>query len=451
MVTACVLAAALAHGAPAADALLNDGDRAWWARAPAAARRAYRSALRVAKREEDPAGEAMARLRLMRLGSNLAPLVHEPPLDRALQRCPPTEPRCALAAADRELLYPAFAGADPARVASILEGRDDPPALARLALAGDPAAARALAARANDAPLDGMGQGVVGSPELPPPGRIRVGIGVSGAPGLGVGGAFAYRDGDLGGHQVGVSLSGSSRGAARIDVGWRGPGDVAPRAQATASRGVIDRWSGDERQAFALDQVVIAPAVDATVGPLRAQVGLDARVERLGEAEVVVGPTLGLRVGAARESMRFAVDSSFGDYAHVRIDAVWTRVVDGVAGGWLPLRVATAIVATPTSPWWRWPSLGGAEVLRGVDAGRFRSRAVASAQGEWRRRIVGPLIGAVFVDTGWADGPHVSGGAGVRLDLSPDPRAPDPDLVTRLDVGVSPDGWGVVVAIGEAF
>jgi hypothetical protein len=107
-----------------------------------------------------------------------------------------------------------------------------------------------------------------------------------------------------------------------------------------------------------------------------------------------------------------------------------------VGGEWAPGEAA----------WFLRPGVGGTTLLRGLPAGRFRDEGLASAQVELRHPIVGPLHAAAFVDGAWCDAFHASAGAGLRLVLPP-----EADNTTRLDVGVSPDGWGVVLAFGEAF
>ena len=131
----------------------------------------------------------MARVRLLKLSGNYAPIVHEVALDRALRNCPEYDPWCAIALADYQLWMPAFTGADPKKVAEILAGNAlVGPASARLAWAsGD-------LSRLTTQDLDGMGQGLQEVGLYPPdPGTWVLSLGLSGAPGSGVGALLSFQ------------------------------------------------------------------------------------------------------------------------------------------------------------------------------------------------------------------------------------------------------------------
>jgi hypothetical protein len=125
-----------------------------------------------------------------------------------------------------------------------------------------------------------------------------------------------------------------------------------------------------------------------------------------------------------------------------RLGAVALQAVTEVAGGSVPFDVL--------------PLVGGASVLRGNPEGRFRDRAVAAVQAEyrsgpiWARRFgfaafagagdVAPRLGEI------GGGVIPSAGAGLRYLLDPKER-----VHLRVDVAVGKNGVGPYIAFGEAF
>lgn len=104
--------------------------------------------------------------------------------------------------------------------------------------------------------------------------------------------------------------------------------------------------------------------------------------------------------------------------------------------------------------------IGGETIMRGYYAGRYRDRNLLAAQVEMRFLPI-PLgftsrIGAaVFLASGgvypsWdalsLSSFRVTGGAGLRV-----LTFPKSDIFTRLDVGLSEDGPGIYIYVGEAF
>jgi outer membrane protein assembly factor BamA len=92
-------------------------------------------------------------------------------------------------------------------------------------------------------------------------------------------------------------------------------------------------------------------------------------------------------------------------------------------------------LAVPTSddtalgniPWRELPRLGGANIMRGMFNGRYRDRAMWSAQAEYRIPINKFLVGAAFVAAGGVansiqafsiDDTHITGGGGLRVLLN---------------------------------
>jgi hypothetical protein len=217
-------------------------------------------------------------------------------------------------------------------------------------------------------------------------------------------------------------------------------------ASASASRAIADAWVEGTPIAYELDTVRIGAGVAPRLDDVTVQVGASARADWLdGAPALVAGPSASLARGdPAATWLRLGFDSNLGAYTHVALSAD-ARAHPSLAGGTLALRAAITHVPTD-SPFYRLPTAGGADLLRGAPAGRYRDATVFAAQAEYRHPIVGPLEGALFVDTAAAQGWHMTGGGGLRIVLPPGRLN-----VTRVDVGVGPGTWGVVAAWGEAF
>lgn len=110
-----------------------------------------------------------------------------------------------------------------------------------------------------------------------------------------------------------------------------------------------------------------------------------------------------------------------------------------------------------TAPFERLPMLGGADLLRGYFAGRFRGESLALAQGELRLGPFRDLVGVTLFGAAGAVGPNVTalrnatyrraGGGGLRLILNP-----QTGLAFRIDYGVGENGSrGWYITVGEAF
>lgn len=102
--------------------------------------------------------------------------------------------------------------------------------------------------------------------------------------------------------------------------------------------------------------------------------------------------------------------------------------------------------------------VGGESMMRGYYTGRFRDHAYLAAQAEYRflpfpfsKRwgatafLAGGVIGANPGNM-FQNQPLISGGGGIRFLIFP-----KKDIFTRLDLGVTPEGTGFYIYLGEAF
>jgi hypothetical protein len=461
-----LLAAALGLGSRAAAAeaspglaALSEGDRAWMlGERPAAV-----AAWRRAASSEEPAAEAMARLRLLRYSGNLGMAVHGPRIDRALRGCDGADPWCRLASVDYHLLAPSQVGADVAEaraLAQALEATLPGPAGARLVMLGE-RGAEAL----EGLDLDGLGEGLLDSGgELPAyPGTWLLGLGLMGGPGLGFGGGlrFVHPDLFLRGHRLGVDVGGTSRGSFWAAAAGASAGTVHGWGDASGSRWIWDLWDEDEVSATTVEGAQGAVGPGLRWGKLRLELGGRWRWDRLdGSAAVGVGPEGSLILdgregrGSARRgwylgtSWESALAGLGSGYEHLG-GAVEARGYQG--GPWesvLAGRVMGERAFVEGVPWYLEPSAGGMDVLRGAPAGRYRGRSLGAVDLEWRRMIAGGLEGVLFGCGAWVEGTglHPGGGVGLRLMMPPAEQN-----VVRLDLGVSDAGWAVTTGWGEVF
>ena len=440
---------------------LSEGDRAWFGGDRRAAVAAWRAAVDCG----EPAAEAMARLRLLHFTGNWGMAVHGPRIDRALAACPLEDPWCRLAEVDFQLLAPPEVGADPQQalvLAVALQAELEGPALARqLLLERDPEALARLATL----PRDGFGDGLLHSAGAAPayPGTWLLGVGLLGGPGVGFGGGvhFVHPDLFLRGHSLGLEAGGTTRGSAWLAMAGASAGTAYGQGDLVLSRWVQDLWVDDAPVEWRVESTQAALGPGLRLDHLRLEVGARVRWDRIdGVALAGHGPELALALdhrrgwGASRRGWYLASDwrSALGvlgsDYDHLLGGAEargyapgpWETVIAG------RLQAERAFVGGV--PWYLEPTAGGAEILRGAPAGRYRGRSLAAADLEWRRMIAGPLEGVVFGCGAWVEGTgwHPGGGLGLRL-LMP-PRQLN---VVRLDVAVSDAGWAVTTGWGETF
>jgi len=433
-------------------AALDAADRAW----ASGDRRSARDGWRSAEGSHDPAVRAQAAVRMLWVSGNLGMAVHGPRADRALAVCPPSEPWCLLAEADYELLLAELG----------LPG--DPTWAARAAGQAAPDLPREAAARlvwAGEAPLDALPQGPAVSEALARgagrwaggPGTWVLGLGMVGAPGLGVGATVRLLHPDLAWRawRLEAGVAATSRRLLTGSVSLSTPGAVWARAHLAGGRRPFDVYDSTGARTTSLwrtAEAQIAPGLRS--GRWELWAGPVARVDALD------GPWLhghGAAVGVARTAgpLRIALQTEGAavDYAHVRSvgDLRWTPPAPG--GTWaFWLRGEAAPLAS--SPTFRLPVAGGGQVLRSPPAGRFRAPGLVGAVAEWRSQPWGVLGVAAFVEGAWVhdagsaagDALHGGAGGGLRLHLPPRPHN-----TVRLDVAAGDAGWGLTAGWGEAF
>lgn len=431
---------------------LDAADRAW----ATGDRRAARDGWRSAETSADPAVRAQAAVRMLWVSGNLGMAVHGPRADRALAACPPDAPWCLIAEADYELILAELGLPGDATWAA----RASEQAAPELPLE---AAARLVWAGA--APLESLPEGPAVSDALARgagtwgggPGTWVLGLGVVGAPGLGVGGTVRLLQPDLlwRAWRLDAGVAATTRQVLVGSVSLVTPGAVWARAHLGGGRrpfDVYDAAGGRSTSMWQTAEAQVAPGLrsgrwELWAGPL-------ARVDVLG------GPLLhghGGAGGVARTDgplrVSFQTEGAAVDYAHVLsvADLRWTSAVPGGTGA-LWLRGEVAPLAT--SPTFRLPVAGGGTLLRSPPAGRFRAPGLVGAVAEWRSRPWGVWGVAAFVEGAWVQDPalsltenlHGGGGGGLRLHLPPRPHN-----TVRLDLAAGDAGWGLTAGWGEAF
>jgi outer membrane protein assembly factor BamA len=112
-------------------------------------------------------------------------------------------------------------------------------------------------------------------------------------------------------------------------------------------------------------------------------------------------------------------------------------------------------LGTGTHPFWDMPRLGGANLLRGQFAGRYRDQQAVALQTEYRLPLFWRFGMVGFTEVGQVapelteltiKGIRYSVGGGLRFNLSN--KAP---MNFRVDVGGGRDDWDVYVNVGEVF
>ncbi len=277
------------------------------------------------------------------VSGNLGLAIHGPRADRALAACPPADPWCALAEAD----YTLFVGSlglpvDPQR--AVEQARFAAPAL--------PGPARARLVWAGAAPLqdldpeaDGLSAAVAagGGRWLPGPGTWVLGLGLVGAPGLGLGGTVRFFHPDLG--LVGSAWMWAWWPPAAASCRLRGscaPGPRFARLAAGAGRRPYDVYGplgGRRTRRLATVEASAAPGIRVGqsalwLGP---QLRLDWEGPWLRPAPLVHGH--GARGGWTWEGTRSGrgawlgveAEGALADYAHLDV------VVDGRRYGPAPV------------------------------------------------------------------------------------------------------------------
>ena len=451
--------AGAAESAPGLEAV-SAGDLAWFAEN----RREAVERWRVAAGSGEPAAEAMARLRLLAFSGNLGLAVHGPRIDRALAACPPEEPWCLLAEADFHLFAPPEVGARRTaalplarRAQAALPG----PALARAWLAGGaPADLAALAG----VERDGLGDGLVAhGGHLPPyAGTWLLGLSPVGGVGTGVGGGVHFEHPDLGpGGRLALEAGATSRGSVWVALTGQGVGRVRPTGSLQVARFVQDLYDGDQARRAVVEQARLAFGPGFARGRQAVHVQAGPRWDRV-DGELLSGSGISTawaldgrgslasqgRAGRLGAGLATAWRPLGADYDHLAVSADARGYLRWEAAGTFAGRLLVERAMLPDAPWFVLPSAGGAEVLRGAAAGRYRGRSLVSADLEWRHTVLPALEGVVFAAGAWVEGTgvHPAGGGGVRLRLPPGHTQ-----ALRLDLGVSDAGWGVSTGWGEVF
>ncbi len=439
---------------------LFEGDRLWFGGDRGAAVAAYRRAARSG----EPAAETMARLRLLWFSGNLGMVRHGPRLDRALDACG-SAAWCDIAEADFHLFAPAEVGARrdavaplAARAAAELPG----PALARRILAAGPGQD---CQRLAELPRDGLGDGLLANAGQPPawPGTWVLGLGLVGAPGLGFGGALHFVHPDLawGGHYLALEAGGTSRGSGWLSAAGASAGRLHGVGSMAVSRWVLDVYEGDQVSSWLLEGLRVSAGPGLRLGKQRLRLGGSLRQDRAdGDnasghgawASWILDRRRGWGGGRRGGSLGLDLDSAIltlgADYPHLSVGLDLRGFLGGPWGTVLAGRLLGERAFFEDAPFYRLPSAGGAEILRGAPAGRYRGATLAAADLELRRMVVGPLEAVVFGAAAWVqdEGLHPGGGGGIRVLLPPRHLN-----AVRLDVAVSDAGWGLTTGWGEAF
>jgi hypothetical protein len=389
---------------------------------------------------------------MLLVSGSLGLAVHGPRADEALAVCPPSDPWCALAAADlilfaRTIGLP-FPIEDAIAAAESVSSELPGPAQTRLVWAGA-APLQTLHAPADDGLTDAIlaGRGTFPSG----PGTWALGLGVVGASGQGAGGAvrFTHPDVALLGWQVDTTALLTSRGAGHISAAVRSPGAWWARAAGLGARAVADIYEDGERTLA--NEIWIASA-SLTPGHQRPHgavwAGPMARWDGQPNAwRAGHGVTAGVAWHAHTDGHGIAGGAegevALADYAHQEAQA-WARWVSG-RGHFASLLRGEA---TPGSkaPYWRLPAAGGGLNLRHGPVARFRDESLGLAIIEARLRPAAIVGGVVFAEGAWVDGLHGGAGAGVRLRLPP-----RPNNTVRFDLAWGDGGLGMSAGWGEAF
>jgi hypothetical protein len=438
----------------AADSAWFDGDRR-------AALRGYREAFAG----DDPAAQAMAGLRLLHLTTNLSMAFIGPRIDRALTACDDSA-WCLLAHADYHLFAPAEVGAQRVRAIDYAERAKATlpgPAAARLWMAtADPIYLTFLAAEASD----GLGQGFADhNGQLPQgPGATFVGVGLMGAPGLGYGGSLRYVQPDLfrKGAQLRITAAGTHDGYGSAAADLRSPGIAYIAGGGSASRVPLNRYDDDSPTALETLEVDTALAwigVGARFKPHWTVVRLEERVDAVGTTPIQ-GVALDISGGWEARGGWGASRAGFAAWGHVERALEWlgadypltkakgTVVAYKPVAGWVIAGRAVGEVVNSSAPFFRLPSAGGADLLRGAPYGRYRGAKLAAVDLELRKMLIGPVEGVVFGSAAAVSdwGLHPTAGLGVRLLLPPN-RTDG----LRIDLGFSEEGWALATGWSEAF
>jgi hypothetical protein len=425
-----------------AAAALDRGDLAWFSGHRGPGLRAWREALRLADAEtsDGVAIAAMARLRLLHGGSTWSLFVHGPKIDRAVDRCPPSNPWCRRLFVDYELLAPpgigdTVIGLEAARA---LASVDPVGSASRIGLAtGDLSAIEAIP----EADRDGLGRALLLG-RGPEPGPWTILPTFSAGPPFGLGGGLHFAHPDVLRRQIAVSVDGllGTQGHL-LSLSALFPGK--PRWLLTASTFEIpfddDRYGSHQASFGPIFQLsrawslrLAATARWDGIGALLAGHEVLASLDRRPVSNRKGwGTTLSVTSTVPKVTDYDRYDALLEGRLYVPVGpVVWASRLRGEG-------------ALGDPPDIRKPSVGGGDLLRGAAYGADRGRWLAGADTEVRVPI-GSISPVIFGDGAVVEGRwHGGFGAGVRIAAG--------DTALALDLGWTDLGAGFAIRYGEVF
>jgi hypothetical protein len=279
------------------------------------------------------------------------------------------------------------------------------------------------------------------------PGSWFLGLGISGAPGLGVGGGIRLIHPDLrhDAWRLTTDASITSRGTGQLSAQLTTPGRLWSVWSARGGHLILDNYQTQETIALWTVNALAGPGV--RWGKSAAWIGPLLRVDHAGGERLDGhGVSAGISRTAELLSLSGRVEQTLGaDYAHTLLSGEATA---GHALGPISLhgRLAGAVAPDSQAPWWRLPSAGGGVYLRSAPLGRWRDPMLLAGTVELRGPLIGPLGGVIFAEAAHIEGLHPGVGAGLRLHLPPRPHN-----TLRLDLGLGEEGLVVTAGWGESF
>ena len=159
------------------------------------------------------------------------------------------------------------------------------------------------------------------------------------------------------------------------------------------------------------------------------------------------------RRGSYHQLTAYRFFSGMGDAAFTQYQVDARRYLSPAQDHILALQLYLA-ATNGDVPYFRLPMLGGANLLRGIYKGRFRDKALAALQVEYRRKLWRKLYLVVFAGTGLVapeisdfrfNGLKYSMGAGLRY------RVAGQGVNLRLDFGYGEGDGQVYFGVMEAF
>lgn len=419
--------------------LIDTGDRSWIA----GDRRSAAADWKQAAVATDPAIQAMASTRLLLVSGNIGLARHGPRADAALAACPSGSAMCSLARSDYEIILSMLGlphDLSLARQHTTIATREEPGrAQARRVLLGD-AQADSLAAYPD---RGGLGDGLLEHGCWPDsPGTWSLGLGILGAPGVGVGGALRLSHPDLRwkAWTLDATAGASSRGLVFLGTQLESSGTLFLHSDLSFRRQVLDDYQQNT--------VLSLWTLDAAAGPglrVRQQAAWAGPLLRWDAREPAHGVQGGWRGRAGPLSAALHAEATLLGPTHHRLSTT-------VVGAWpigdstLAVRLAAEEALGSSAPWWRQPVAGGGVHLRHAPANRWQAPWLAAAAVEWRQPVAGPLGAVAFIEGAWVSGMRTGAGAGLRLSVPPGPAS-----TVRLDAAWGQEGLTLTAGWGEAF